>query len=44
MKDDKLTRMFQVEKMRGLAVDNQPRPYNITSSGIEVYPTLTVFK
>jgi len=44
MKDDKLSRMFQVEKMRGLAVDNQPRPYNITSSGIEVYPTLTVFK
>jgi len=44
MKDDKLSRMFQVEKMRGLAVDNQPRPYNITDSGIEIYPTLTVFK
>lgn len=44
LKDDKITRMFQVEKMRGLEVDNQPRPYNITSSGIEVYPTLTVFK
>lgn len=44
MKGDKLSRMFQVEKMRGLAVDNQPRPYDITSSGIEVYPTLTVFK
>ena len=44
MKDDKLSRMFQVEKMRGLEVDNQPRPYNITNSGIEVYPTLTVFK
>jgi len=44
MKGDKLSRMFQVEKMRGLAVDNQPRPYNITSNGIEVYPTLTVFK
>ena len=44
MKDDRFTRMFQVEKMRGLEVDNQPRPYNITSSGIEVYPTLTVFK
>lgn len=41
---DKVTRMFQVEKMRGLDVDIQPRPYNITSSGIEVYPTLTVFK
>ena len=44
MKDDRLTRMFQVEKMRGLAIDNQPRPYNITNTGIEVYPTLTVFK
>jgi KaiC/GvpD/RAD55 family RecA-like ATPase len=43
MKGDKLSRMFQVTKMRGLAVDNQPRPYDITSSGIEVYPTLTVF-
>jgi len=44
MKDDKLSRMFQVEKMRGLEVDNQPRPYNITSGGIEVYPTLAVFR
>jgi KaiC/GvpD/RAD55 family RecA-like ATPase len=44
MKGDKLSRMFQVTKMRGLAIDNQPRPYDISSSGIEVYPTLTVFK
>ncbi|MBA7659255.1 Circadian clock protein kinase KaiC [subsurface metagenome] len=44
VKDEKLSRMFQVEKMRRLAVDNQPRPYNITNSGIEVYPDLTVFK
>jgi KaiC/GvpD/RAD55 family RecA-like ATPase len=44
MKDGKFTRMFQVEKMRGLEVDNQPRPYNITNIGIEVYPTLIVFK
>lgn len=44
MKDGKFTRMFQVEKMRGLEVDNQPRPYNITNIGIEIYPTLTVFK
>ncbi len=44
MREEKLIRMFQVEKMRGLEVDNQPRPYNITSKGIEVYPTLTVFK
>ena len=44
LKGDKLSRMFQVAKMRGLAVDNQPRPYEITSGGIEVYPTLTVFR
>jgi KaiC/GvpD/RAD55 family RecA-like ATPase len=44
LKGDKLSRMFQVAKMRGLAVDNQPRPYEITNNGIEVYPTLTVFK
>jgi len=44
MKDDRLIRMFQATKMRGLAVDNQPRPYDITSSGVEVYPTLTVFR
>jgi len=44
VKDDKLSRVFQVEKMRGLAVDNQPRPYEITSGGIEVYSTLTVFR
>ena len=43
MKGDKWNRMFQVTKMRGLAVDNQPRPYDVTGSGIEVYPTLTVF-
>jgi KaiC/GvpD/RAD55 family RecA-like ATPase len=44
VKDGVITRMMQVEKMRGLDVDNQPRPYNITGNGIEVYPTLTVFK
>jgi KaiC/GvpD/RAD55 family RecA-like ATPase len=43
-KGDRLSRVFQVEKMRGLAIDNQPRPYDITSTGIEVYPTLTVFR
>jgi KaiC/GvpD/RAD55 family RecA-like ATPase len=26
LRGDKLSRMFQVAKMRGLAVDNQPRP------------------
>jgi len=44
MKDDRLIRMFQATKMRGLAVDNQPRPYDITGGGVEVYPTLTVFR
>lgn len=44
VKDGVITRMIQVEKMRGLDVDNQPRPYSITGNGIEVYPTLTVFK
>lgn len=44
IKDGKLVRMFQVAKMRGLPVDNQPRPYEIGAHGIEVYPTLTVFK
>jgi KaiC/GvpD/RAD55 family RecA-like ATPase len=44
LKDDKVIRMFQVEKMRGLDVDTQPRPYKITESGIEVYPDLTVFR
>jgi KaiC/GvpD/RAD55 family RecA-like ATPase len=44
LKGDKLVQMFQVEKMRGLKIDTQPRPYNITETGIEVYPNLTVFK
>ena len=44
VKDDNLSRVFQIEKMRGLAVDNQPRPYEIASGGIEVYSTLTVFR
>ena len=43
-KGDRLSRVFQVEKMRGSAIDNQPRPYEITGTGIEVYPTLTVFR
>jgi KaiC/GvpD/RAD55 family RecA-like ATPase len=44
VKGDKLVRMFQVAKMRGLPVDNQPRPYEIGDKGIEVFPSLTVFK
>jgi len=43
VKGSRLVRAFQVEKMRGLAIDNQPRPYEITEKGIEVYPTATVY-
>ena len=44
LKDGKLARVFQVEKMRGLAIDNQPRPYEISAKGIEVYPSATVYR
>jgi len=44
LKGSRLVRVFQVEKMRGLAIDNQPRPYEISDQGIEVYPDATVYK
>lgn len=44
LKESRLIRVFQVEKMRGLAIDNQPRPYQITDSGIEVFPRATVYR
>jgi KaiC/GvpD/RAD55 family RecA-like ATPase len=44
LKGNKLVRVFQVAKMRGLAIDNQPRPYEISDKGIEVYPTATVYR
>jgi KaiC/GvpD/RAD55 family RecA-like ATPase len=44
LKGSRLVRVFQVEKMRGLAIDNQPRPYDISAKGIEVYPSATVYK
>jgi KaiC/GvpD/RAD55 family RecA-like ATPase len=44
LKDGKLVRVFQAEKMRGLAIDNQPRPYEISAKGVEVYPGATVYK
>jgi KaiC/GvpD/RAD55 family RecA-like ATPase len=44
LKDGRLNRVFQVEKMRGLAIDNQPRPYNISTIGIEVYSDATVYR
>ncbi len=38
------TRAIQIAKMRGLKVDNKPRPYNIIDKvGIEVYPSETIF-
>jgi len=44
LRNDKVLRMFQVEKMRGLDVDTQPRPYEITEQGVEVYPDLMFFR
>jgi len=44
LKNSRLIRVFQVEKMRGLAIDNQPKPYEISARGIEVYPDATVYK
>jgi len=44
LRSDKVIRMFQVEKMRGLDVDTQPRPYEIAGEGIEVFPDLTFFR
>jgi KaiC/GvpD/RAD55 family RecA-like ATPase len=37
-----LERIIQVEKMRGASIDSQPRPYRITSKGIEVFPRESV--
>lgn len=42
-KGNQLIRMMQIEKMRGVDADTQPRPYEISENGIEVYPTLMVF-
>lgn len=44
LKEGRLIRIFQVEKMRGLAIDNQPRPYQITNNGIEVFPNATIYR
>jgi len=38
-----LVKTIQIEKMRGVNHDDQPRPYKITENGIEVYPTETIF-
>jgi circadian clock protein KaiC len=42
-KDGKVVRILQVEKMRGVNIDPQPRPYDITAEGIVVFPDLPVF-
>jgi KaiC/GvpD/RAD55 family RecA-like ATPase len=39
---NRVTHIFQVEKMRGLSHDDQPRPYKIGKGGIVVYPKETV--
>jgi KaiC/GvpD/RAD55 family RecA-like ATPase len=44
LRKNRLVRVFQVEKMRGLAIDNQPKPYEISSKGIEVYPDATIYE
>src|SRR5712664_2067736 len=36
-------RVMQVEKMRETAIDMQPRPYKISTNGIEVFPKETIF-
>ena len=33
-----IVRSIQIEKMRGIAHDNQIRPYEITKKGVEVFP------
>jgi len=38
-----LIKTLQVEKMRGIDHDDQPRPYSITGQGIEVYSEEVVF-
>jgi KaiC/GvpD/RAD55 family RecA-like ATPase len=38
-----IIRSLQVEKMRETAIDMQPRPYKITSAGIEVFPKESIY-
>ena len=37
-------RAFQVEKMRGIAINSNMVPYTIDRNGLEVYPTMTLFR
>ena len=38
------TRGLQVEKMRGVAVNTNLVPYTIDNNGIEIYPTMSLFR
>ena len=38
------TRGLQVEKMRGVSINNNLVPYTIDKTGIEIYPTMTLFR
>ncbi len=38
------TRGLQVEKMRGVGVNNNLVPYSIDKTGIEIYPNMTLFR
>jgi circadian clock protein KaiC len=37
------SRVFSVEKMRGIAHDTQPHPYRIAEGGVEVFPAEQIF-
>lgn len=43
LRERKIRRVIQVEKMRGTSFDEQLRPYTITKEGIVVYPKEEVF-
>jgi len=38
------TRGLQVEKMRGVSINNNLVPYTIDRTGIEIYPNMTLFR
>ena len=38
------TRGLQVEKMRGVSVNNNLVPYTIDRTGVEIYPNMTLFR
>lgn len=44
LNDSSLVLLFQVEKMRGLAIDKQPRTYEISAKGIKVQSIETVYR